>query len=52
MKKVMFKMKCYDKNTGERYKFGQIKEFTNKRAAEIVKTGRAEYYDTDNTEAK
>ena len=49
MKNIKFLKRCRDKNTGERYDIGQIKQFTNKRAAEIVKTGKAVYDNSDET---
>ena len=41
MKKIQFLVNVPDKYTRERYKKGQIKEFNNKRAEEILNTKRA-----------
>ena len=41
MKKLKFLVNVPDKYTGERYEKGQIKEFNNKRAEEILNTKRA-----------
>lgn len=41
MKKLKFLVNVPDKYTGERYEQGQIKEFNNKRAEEILNTKRA-----------
>ena len=41
MKKLKFLVNVADKYTGERYKKGQVKEFNNKRAEEILNTKRA-----------
>lgn len=41
MKKLKFLVNVPDKYTGERYENGQIKEFNNKRAEEILNTKRA-----------
>ena len=41
MKKIKFLADTYDKYTYEDYKKGDIKEFTNKRAEEILNTKRA-----------
>ena len=41
MKKLEFLVNVLDKYTGEKYEKGQIKEFNNKRAEEILNTKRA-----------
>lgn len=41
MKKLKFLVNVPDKYTGEKYEKGQIKEFNNKRAEEILNTKRA-----------
>lgn len=52
MKVIRFLKPCHDKYTGEEFSPQQEKEFNNKRAAEIVKTGYAEYVEecTEKTE--
>lgn len=42
--KVKFTAPCKDKNTGESYRKGMIKEFSDERASEIIATGYAKEY--------
>ena len=41
MKKIKFLVNVPDKYTGEKYEEGQIKEFNNERAEEILKAKRS-----------
>lgn len=41
MKKIKFLVNVPDKYTGEKYEKGQIKEFNNERAEEILKSKRS-----------
>ncbi len=42
--KIKFTAPCKDKNTGESYRKGMIKEFSDERASEIIATGYAKEY--------
>lgn len=42
--KIKFNRTCKDKNTGEMYSAGMIKEFDDARALEIINTGYADEY--------
>ena len=42
--KIKFVKVCKDKHTDEYYNVGQIKEFNDDRAVEIIKTGYAEEF--------
>lgn len=42
--KIKFTAPCKDKNTGESYRKGMIKEFPDDRASEIITTGYAKEY--------
>lgn len=42
--KIKFTAPCKDKNTGENYRKGMVKEFSDDRASEIIATGYAKEY--------